>query len=154
MLSPEEIKEIESELEHSPTIEAASIEALKIVQRYRGWISDEGIADLAEYLKMSPEELDARATFYSLIFRRKVGRHVIFVCDSISCWVMGYDKIRQKISEKLGITLGQTSEDGKFTLLPIVCLGVCEHAPAMMIDENLYWDLTPEKIDKIIEQIK
>ena len=103
---------------------------------------------------MSPEALDAKATFYNLIFRRRVGSHVILICDSISCWVTGYDNIRQTISSKLGITLGQTTDDGKFTLLPTVCLGNCEHAPAMMIDNEPYWDLTPEKVDKIIDGIK
>ena len=154
VLSPEEIQEIRSELEHSPTSQAACIEALKIVQRHQGWVSDESISDLSLHLKMSPEEIDAVATFYNLIFRRKVGRHIILVCDSISCWVMGYENVRQKILSILGITMGQTTEDGKFTLLPIVCLGVCEHAPAMMIDGDVHWELTPEKIENLLEKYK
>jgi NADH-quinone oxidoreductase subunit E len=117
-----------------------------------GWVSDDGLQDLAEFLDMTAEELDSVATFYSLIFRRPVGRHVILICDSISCWIMGYENLRAHLAARLGIGLGETSEDGRFTLLPIPCLGTCDHAPAMMIDEELYLDLTREKIDQILSQ--
>jgi len=152
MLSPEEKKEIDEELAHVDYKRGASIEALKIVQRHRGWVSDEGIQDIAEYLEMSPENLENVATFYNLIFRKPVGKHVIRICDSISCWILGYDQIRDQISEKLGIGLGETTEDEMFTLLPIQCLGTCDHAPALMIDDDLYRDLTPEQIDSILEE--
>jgi NADH-quinone oxidoreductase subunit E len=99
---------------------------------------------------MSPDELDSVATFYNLIYRKPVGRHVILVCDSVSCWIMGYDPIREHLSSRLGIGLGETTQDGRFTLLPIVCLGTCDHAPAMMVDDELYGDLDPAKIDEIL----
>lgn len=151
MLSEEEVREIKPLLEHYEQKEAACIDALKIVQRHRGWVSDESLVDLAGLLEMSPEELDGVATFYNLIFRKPVGRHVILVCDSVSCWIMGYQSIRSHLIARLGIDLGQTTADGKFTLLPIVCLGACDHAPVMMIDDKLYQDLDPNKIDRILE---
>ncbi len=154
VLSPEERQEIDKELAHSPTAQAASIEAMKVIQKHRGWVSDESLVELAEYIKMSPAALDNVATFYNLIFRRKVGKHIVMICDSVSCWLTGYEKVRQKIIARLGITMGQTTDDGNFTLLPIVCLGVCEHAPAMMVDDETYWDLTDEKIDEIFDGIK
>lgn len=152
MLSSDETKEIEHELEHYEEAHAASIEALKIVQRHRGWVSDESIRDIAGVLGMSVEELDSVATFYNLIYRRPVGRHVIHICDSVSCWLTGYEDQLEHLRERLGIGLGETTADERFTLLPIVCLGACERAPAMMVDGRLHTDLTPERIDGILER--
>jgi NADH-quinone oxidoreductase subunit E len=150
MLGEEEKKDIETELTQYDHRRAACVEALKVVQRHHGWVSDENLRELASMLDMSPDELDGVATFYSLIFRKPVGRHVILICDSISCWIMGYQDLRQHLVERLGIDLGETTEDGRFTLLPIACLGTCDHAPAMMIDDDLHRDLTREKIDQIL----
>lgn len=152
MLSDEERREIEAELRHYDDPRAASIDALKVVQHHRGWVSDQALKDVGEFLRMTTAELDAVATFYNLIFRKPVGRHVILVCDSVSCWIMGYESMRNYMSSRLGIKLGETTSDGKFTLLPIVCLGACDRAPAMMVDGDLHGDLTPEKIDAILEQ--
>jgi NADH-quinone oxidoreductase subunit E len=99
---------------------------------------------------MSVTELDSVATFYNLIFRSPVGRHVIMICDSVSCWIMGYDRMREYVGKRLGISLGETTKDNRFTLLPIVCLGCCDHAPAMMVDDTLHSDLNPEKIDRVL----
>ena len=154
MLTTEEISEIEGEAAHYPKREAVSIDALKIVQRHRGWVSDESLRDIATHLGMSPTDLDSVATFYNLIFRRPVGRHVIMVCDSVSCWIMGHDRIRNHLSERLGIEFGETTPDNRFTLLPIVCLGCCDHAPAMMVGADLHSDLDPRKIDARLEEYK
>lgn len=155
MLSEEERKEIEDEIRHFEYKRGASIEALKILASHRGgWVSDEGIQDLAPILEMTPDELDNIATFYNLIFRKPVGKHVILVCDSISCWVMGYETIYAQLSEKLGIKFGETTADGEFTLLPNPCLGTCDHAPALMIDDNLHQDVTREQVDQILASFK
>lgn len=152
MLSAEERHEIEEEIHHYEHPQAACIEAMKIVQKHRGWVSDEGIQDVAEIIGMTPAELDSVATFYNLIFRKPVGKHVIMVCDSVSCWIMGYDNVKDCLSRKLGIGLGETTPDGRFTLLPVCCLGTCDRAPAMMVGDDLHRDLTPEKIDAILER--
>jgi NADH-quinone oxidoreductase subunit E len=152
MLSAEEIHEIETEAAHYPTREAVSIDALRIVQRHRGWVDDESLRDIAGHLGMSPTDLDSVATFYNLIFRRPVGRHVIMVCDSVSCWIMGCDRMRKHLCEHLGIEVGETTPDNRFTLLPIVCLGCCDHAPAMMVNRDLHGDLDPRKIDAALEE--
>jgi NADH-quinone oxidoreductase subunit E len=141
MLSAQELKEIEHELSHYEQPSAATIEALKIVQKHRGWVSDEAVRDIAEKLKTSAADVDSVATFYNLIFRKPVGRHVIFQCDSVSCHIMGADGLRAKLEKKLGIKPGQTTPDGRFTLLPIVCLGTCDRAPAMLVDQDLHRDL-------------
>jgi len=154
MLTAEEINEIEAEAVHYPKREAVSIDALKIVQRHRGWVSDESLRDIAGHLGMSPTDLDSVATFYNLIFRRPVGRHVIMVCDSVSCWIVGHDRVKKHLTERLGIEFGQTTSDDRFTLLPIVCLGCCDRAPAMMVDGDLHTDLDPQKIDIQLEKYK
>ncbi len=151
MLSGEEIKEIEEEIPHYGDRKAVCIDALKIVQRHRGWVSDEALYDLAQYLDMSTDELDGIATFYNLIFRKPVGKHVIMLCNSMSCYVMGYERIRQSIKDKLQVDFGETTSDGVFTLLPIVCLGICDHAPAMMVDEDTYTHLDPENVGMVLD---
>ena len=154
MLSEEEKKEILAEIGQNETPHAACLEALKIVQKHQRWVSDQGIRDLAFLLNMTPDELDAVATFYPFIFRRPVGSHVIYLCDTVSCWIMGYETILAYLTKRLGITMGQTSADGRFTLLPVSCIGACDHAPAMMIDQELHGDLTIEKIDRILGDYK
>lgn len=152
MLSQNEIQEIEHEINLVPYKRAALIESLKIVQKHRGWISNESVEEIAEHLGISTAEVDSVATFYNLIFRRPVGRHVILLCDSISCYVMGYQKIYKALNEKLQIKYGETTGDKRFTLLPNACLGCCDHAPALMVDEDLYRDVTIEQLDNIIEK--
>jgi NADH-quinone oxidoreductase subunit E len=154
MLSEVERREIEAELAHYEQKRAACVEALKIVQQHRGWVSDESLEDIAVLLDMTPAELDSVATFYNLIFRRPVGQHVILLCDSVSCWIMGYERLYQHLSARLGITMGETTQDGQFTLLPMCCLGTCDHAPALMIDTALYRDLAPDQLDDILAQVR
>lgn len=150
MLTPEERSAIEHELSIVPRKSAACIEALKVVQRQRGYVSDEAIAELAAFLEMSPAELDAVATFYNLVFRRPVGRHVIYLCDSVSCWIMQSRAIKAELVRRLGVELGGTTGDHRFTLLPIQCLGVCEQAPALMIDEDVHTTLSPERLAALL----
>lgn len=152
MLSGQERREIEDLLSHYDHKQAACVEALKVVQAHRGWVADENLRDVAELLDMTPDEVDGLATFYSLIFRRPVGKHVIVVCDSVSCWILGYEELVRHVEERLGIQMGQTTADGQFTLLPIPCLGACDRGPAMMIDAELYTNLDKDKIDNILQQ--
>ena len=121
-----------------------------LVQRRHRWISDRRLREVATLLEMAPDELDGVATFYNLIFRRPVGRHVILLCDSVSCWLMGHDALLDRLQQRLGIRRGETTADGRFTLLPIVCLGNCDHAPALMIDEDLHGDVEPARLDTML----
>jgi len=151
-LSEEEIEEIEEEISHLNDRKAAAIDALKIVQEHRGWVSDESLGEVAKLLGMSFAELDGIATFYTLIFRKPVGEKVIYLCDSVSCWIMGSVTLREKLKEKLHVDLGETTSDGKYTLLPMTCLGDCDHAPAMIVGKDVYRDLTIERIDEIFDE--
>ena len=152
MLTAEEKHEIEKAISLVPVKKAAGIEALKIVQEHRKWVSDESLKDVASFMDMSPEELDSVATFYNLIFRKPVGRHVILLCDSISCWVMGYENILEHLTKQLKIKFGETTMDGRYTLLPNCCLGTCDCAPALMIDHDLYRNLTIDQLDEILKK--
>ena len=153
-LSAQEIAEIEAETAHYEQKQAASIEALKIIQKHRGWVSDESLKAAAALLDMSPTELDGVATFYTLIFRRPVGKHVIMLCDSVSCWVMGCEGIRQQLQQLLGVGFGETTIDGEFTLLPITCQGACDCAPVMLVNGELEGHLDETKVKQIIANYK
>ncbi len=148
-LSEEETRQIDAELTHMPQKSGAAIDALKIVQRHRGWISDESLIAIARYLEMSPETLEGVATFYNLIYRKPVGKKVVLFCDSVSCWICGCDGVKQKITEKLGVDYGETTADNQYTLIPVPCLGACDKAPVMMVGDDLYTHLDNEKIDQI-----
>jgi NADH-quinone oxidoreductase subunit E len=154
MLSDDEKREIDEERAHYPDAQAVVIEALKVVQRHRRWVSDETLRDVAAYLGLSAEAVDNVATFYNLIFRRPVGRHVILVCDSVSCWVMGCEEVYARLKERLGASFGGTSNDGSFTLLPVPCLGACDHAPVLMVDEELHQNVAPDDIDGLLERYR
>lgn len=151
MLSDAEQKAIDAERSHYPDMHAVGVEAMKIVQQHRGWLSDKSLADIADYLGLSVAALDGAATFYNLLFRRPVGRHIILLCDSVSCWMMGYDSLLERLKAHLHIELGETTPDGRFTLLPSCCLGACDHAPVLMVDDDLHQDITPEKIETLLE---
>jgi NADH-quinone oxidoreductase subunit E len=150
MLTAEERQEIEAKLDHYPNKQAVCIDAMLAVQRRQGWVSDESLRDLSALLGLSVADMDGVATFYNLIRRKPVGRHVALICDSVSCWIMGGERMRDHLCSSLDTSLGGTTSDGRFTLLPIVCLGACDHAPVMMIDGKLHEDLDEQSIEKIL----
>lgn len=149
-LSAEELSAIEHEVSIMETRESAGIEALKVVQQRRGWISDDSLLAIAQCLRISSAQLEGVATFYNLIYRQKVGHYVIHLCDSISCHLTGYDEILSVIKRHLNIEYGQTTADGQFTLLSNACLGSCDKSPAMMINSEHYQSLTPETVIAIL----
>lgn len=151
-LSPQERDEIEHEMAHYEDTRAAVIEALKIVQRHRRWVPDGACSAIGEMLGISSADVEGVATFYNLIFRQPVGRHVIKVCDSISCFLTGYEEVMSTLQRELGIQPGQTTADDRFTLLPICCLGNCDKGPTLMIDDDTHGPLTPEAIPALLER--
>jgi len=154
VLTVEEIAEIDNELVHIPYKSGAAIDALKIVQKARGWVSDECLQAIAKHLEMSSEELEGVATFYNLIYRRPVGDKVILFCDSVSCWINGCDDIKEAISNKLGVDYGETTTDNAYTLLPVPCLGACDRAPVMMVGDELVTNLDNEVVETLFASEK
>lgn len=150
-LSAEERQAIEALAQRYDDKRAACVEALKLVQQQHRWVCDAHLGEVAQLLGMTVDELDGVATYYNLVYRRPVGRHIILVCDSVSCWLMGCDALRAALSRRLAVVEGQTSADGRFTLLPIVCLGHCDHAPALMIDRDLHGDVGVEQLPALLE---
>ena len=152
VLSQEEIAEIDAEISHLPYRSAVAIDALKIVQAHRGWVSDESLRAIARHLEMSAEELEGVATFYNLIFRRPVGDNVILLCNSISCWIKGCENLQARITQQLGIGLGETTTDNHFTLLPVTCLGACDKAPVLMVGETLHENVDIETLTELFRE--
>jgi len=152
-LTEEEISAIEHEVSILETRASASIDALKIVQSHRGWISDESLFAIAKLLKVSTADLEEVATFYNLIYRQPVGKHVIHICDSIACHLNGYSQVLSAIKNHLSIEYGQTTPDGYFTLLSNPCLGGCDKAPVMKIGHQHYENLTADKAISILKDL-
>ncbi|MCM2973569.1 NADH-quinone oxidoreductase subunit NuoE [Larsenimonas suaedae] len=142
---------IEHEMSHYENPRAASIGALKIVQKRHGWVPDGAIYAISDILGIPSSDVEGVATFYSLIFRQPVGRHVILLCDSMTCYIDGYEAVKEALARQLGIQMGQTTEDGRFTLLPVCCLGNCDKGPAMMVDEDIHGPVTPDNVMQLLE---
>ena len=151
VLSDAERSAIEHEMHHYEDPRAASIEALKIVQKARGWVPDGAADAIGAVIGIPASDVEGVATFYSQIFRQPVGRHIIRVCDSMTCFIGGHESVVASIQQQLGIGLGQTSTDGRFTLLPVCCLGNCDKAPALMIDDDTYGDIQPDNVAQLLE---
>ncbi|SED05962.1 NADH-quinone oxidoreductase subunit NuoE [Pseudomonas anguilliseptica] len=150
-LSEAEQAVIEHEMHHYEDPRAASIEALKIVQKARGWVPDGAADAIGEILGIPASDVEGVATFYSQIFRQPVGRHIIRVCDSMTCYVGGHESVVAEMQKQLGIGLGETTTDNRFTLLPVCCLGNCDKAPALMIDDDTFGDVQPSGVAQLLE---
>lgn len=148
---PQDRDAILHSVEHYDDPRAASIDALKIVQKRHGWVPDEAIAAIGGILDIPSTDVEGVATFYNLIFRKPVGRHVIKVCDSISCFLTGYDDLIAGIKQHLNLEYGHTTADGRFTLLPICCLGNCDKGPVIMIDDDTHGPVSPAQIATLLE---
>ncbi len=154
VLSEQEKEGIDHEITKFPHKRHACLDALLVVQKHRGYVSDDALVAVAEYLEMSPTELDGIATFYNLIYRKPVGRNVIRLCDSISCHLLDYHAIKRAISDNFRIDFGETTKDGAFTLLPAQCLGICNQAPAMMVNDEMHTNLTQEKTIALLKSMR
>ena len=153
--SPEVVAEMESHLVKYPPERkrSALIPLLFVIQRERGWIDNPGVNFLARFLDLEVTDVWETATFYSMFNLRPVGRHHIQICKTLSCKIMGEPEITGHICSKLGIHAGETTEDGKYTVSLVECLGSCGTAPMMQIGFDYYEDLTTEKVDKILDSL-
>jgi NADH-quinone oxidoreductase subunit E len=135
--------------------QSAVMPALRIVQDANGgWLTTELMDAIAEYLQMPPISVYEVASFYSMYEHKPVGRHKICICTNISCLLCGSEEVVSHLEKKLGIKMGQTTADGKFTLKEVECLGACVGAPMFQIGREYYEHLTPEKIDSILDGLE
>lgn len=154
--SPAIIEEMNTHVAKYPVERSRSalIPLLMLVQRERGWVDNAGVNFLAKFLNLEVTDVWETATFYSMFNLRPVGRHHLQICKTLSCKIMGEPEITDHISSKLGIHPGETTEDGKYTITMVECLGSCGTAPMMQIGFDYHEDLTVEKVDKILAECK
>lgn len=138
----------------SPEMKERILPMLKEAQAEHGYIAPDTIADVADSSGTTVGDVYGVATFYSFLSVKPLGEHVIRVCKSIPCWMKNSEVIIETIEQELNCKVGETSEDGKFSLLAGNCIGACDHAPAMMVDGRVYGDLTAEKVLEILSQLR
>jgi NADH-quinone oxidoreductase subunit E len=152
---PEELKiSLKNRVASAVTPREAAVDVMKELQAHYGWLTDEAVGEAAELLGLSILQVEELATFYEMIYRRPVGKKVIHVCDSISCWCAGSVELTEHLKKRLGLTLGETSADGEFTLLPCCCMGMCGDSPALSINGVPHGKVTPEMADRLLDETK
>jgi NADH-quinone oxidoreductase subunit E len=154
MIPPELEKSLLKHIEHVEHPRELVVDVMFAIQDHYGYLTDEGVQETARLLDMSPLEVEQLATFYTFIYREPVGKYVIHVCDSVVCWMDGYESVKGYLCHKLGIAPGETTPDGLFTLLTVCCIGYCDRSPAMLINRKAYGKLTAGKIDDILEKLR
>ncbi|MCY7374905.1 MAG: NAD(P)H-dependent oxidoreductase subunit E [Pyrinomonadaceae bacterium] len=154
--SPAVVEEMKSHLTKYPPERkrSALIPLLFVIQRERGFLDNAGINFLAKFLGLEVTDVWETATFYSMFNLHKIGKYHIQVCKTLSCRIMGEPDVTEHICNKLGIHVGETTDDGKFTVSRVECLGSCGTAPMMQIGFDYHEDLTTEKVDKILDSLK
>jgi NADH-quinone oxidoreductase subunit E len=154
MISEELRQSLKEQIEHVEHPRELAVDVMFAIQDFYGYLTDEGVEETAQLLKMSSLEVEQLATFYTFIYREPVGKYVIHVCDSVVCWMDGYESIKDYLCKNLKIQTAETTPDGLFTLLPVCCVGYCDRSPAMLINKKVYGNLTPDKIDGILAKLK
>ena len=151
MLSEQSKTDILKIRDEYPDAQSALLPALYLAQRdYGGWLPEGAFDEVAALMDLPPTQVAAAASFYTMLNRRPVGQHLIQVCTNISCSLLGAEHLLDYVGRKLGIGVGETTPDGKFTLLEVECLGSCGTGPMMQVNDAYYENLTEEKIDSIL----
>jgi len=151
LLSDESVGSIRAVIARYPQSRSALLPALHIAQNQLGWISREVMEEVAALLSLNADQVEEVASFYTMYYTEPVGTYVMEVCKTLPCSILGADEIIEYISQKLGIQPGETTSDGLFSLFRVECLAACHRAPVMQLNHRYYQDLTPEKIDALIE---
>ena len=136
-----------------PDRQAATLPVLHAIQDKHTWLPLQAIEEAAKFLGLSPAQVLDTASFYEEFWLQPKGRYVIWVCQSISCELMGHTGLLQRISEKLGIGVGETTDDGKITLMSVECLGSCGTAPCALVNHELHEQLTPDNLAAILDAL-
>ena len=134
---------------------SAVLAALYLVQEQQGYLTGNGMRHIAPLLDLTPAEVEDVATYYVMFYKEKVGRYVLQVCRTLSCALNGAERVTEALSEKLGIRVGETDPSGMFTLLEFECLGACDRAPVVMVNNELWHEcLKPEEAGRLVDEIK
>jgi NADH-quinone oxidoreductase subunit E len=151
MLNADEKRHLSEHIASYPEPRAGAIYTLQYVQKKYGYLHDEALREASELCRLSVTRLEELVSFYSLLFRHPVGRHVLRICDSIACHLAGAPALLAEAERLTGIPLGQVSEDGELTVLPHVCLGLCDRAPAALLDDFAQGPLNRAGLSALIE---
>ena len=152
VLSDHALKEIKELPARFPELRSAVMPALDVAQEDLGYLTPDAITEVAQALGIDPGYVEGVSTFYTLFHLEPIGKHRLYMCTNLSCKLRGADELVAHAMEKIGVRqLGDVSQDGCFSIEEVECLGACEYAPMMRLDHQYHYDLTPEKIDELIE---
>ena len=154
MLSADAKKRIESLKTEYETKQSALIPALHVAQADQGWLSEETQSEVAGLLDLTPQSVREVVTFYTMFHQKPVGKYLLQVCRNLSCCLRGGHKLQKQIEERLGIQEGETTLDGRFTLVSVECLGSCGTAPVLMVNERYHEGVTSQDIDRLLTELK
>jgi len=154
VLSPEARRKIESLKSVYETNQSALIPALHVAQGDQGWLSEEVQREVAQLLDVTPQSVRGVVTFYTMFNQKPVGRHMIQVCRNLSCSLLGGQRLQKQIQEKLGLADGETTQDGRVTYVSVECLGSCGTAPVLMVNDRYYENVTPQSVDRLLDELK
>jgi NADH-quinone oxidoreductase E subunit len=152
--SEQMLRQVEEVCRRYPTRMAALLPVLSLAQEEHGWLSGEVLDAVADLLEVPRAHVRSVASFYLFFRTAPVGRHLVMLCDNLTCMLHGAESLLEYLSRKLGIPEGGTTPDGRFTLIPMECIGGCDTPPAMLVDKDFYGNLTPEKVDEILEKYR
>lgn len=154
IITPDLESKCRSMMNRYPDFHSALIPALWLIQNELRHIPTEAMEELADIFKIPPGHVQSVLSFYTMFHQKKVGKHLIQVCRSISCMLNGSDKLVSEIENYLGIKVGETTSDGVFTLLTVECLGACGGAPALQLDYDYYENMDFDKTKRLLEQVR
>ena len=130
---------------------ACTLPALHMIQHKYGWVPPQAMEEIGAFLEIEPAQVLDTASFYEEYALTPQGRHTIAICRSVACEFCGHEMVTQAVKDKLGIDVGETTDDDEFTLIELECLGSCGTAPVMLVDEKLHENVTPEQINQILD---
>jgi NADH-quinone oxidoreductase subunit E len=154
VLTPEARQRIEKLKEIYETNQSALIPALHVAQEDQGWLSEETQREVALALGLTAQLVRQTVTFYTMFQQKPVGRHLLQVCRNLSCSLLGAPRLQKQIEDKLRIAEGETTQDGRFTLISVECLGSCGTAPVLMVNDRYYESVTPQDVDRLLDELK
>lgn len=140
-------------ISHYPVKRSAVLPALYLAQEEHGYVTDDDVQYIAERLDMRINEVEEVVTFYTMYSRQPIGRHKLQVCRTLSCMLLGAEKITEHLSQRLGVEVGETTPDGKFTLQEVECLGYCDLAPCLQVNFDYHERVTTETVDELLRTL-
>jgi len=154
ILTEESVTRIKEKAARYPSRKSAILPAITVAYRQVGHLNDVVYCEISKIIKVPALEIAEAATFYTMFPKKPVGKYLIQVCHNISCALLGADSLVSYLEEKLSIKKGETTADGQFTIVTVECLGSCATAPMMQINQDYYENLTREKVDRILDELR